>query len=161
MPQHHVEVRVSRQTYSDNIRSLRASVAPSQICVVMKANAYGHGLEPLAPVAVGAGAEHLGICTNPGAQTVRRPPLPVKLLRLRRAPPAELDQSVAELDLEEQIGTMQAAEYLAAAGRRRGRDVLVHLKIDSGMGRGGFFPEDMAAIRKAISLSGIRVRGVM
>jgi alanine racemase len=161
MGQHHVEVRVSRQTFRNNVQSLRTLVAPSKLCVVMKANAYGHGLEALAPVAVEAGADYLGICTNPEAETVRRLALPVKLLRLRMALRPELDQSVAELDMEEQIGTMQAAEHLAKAGRRRGRDVLVHLKIDTGMGRGGFFPEDLKTVREAVKLQGLRVRGVM
>jgi alanine racemase len=34
----------------------------------MKANAYGHGLSALAPVAVEAGADIIGICTNPEAE---------------------------------------------------------------------------------------------
>ena len=56
MPQHHVEVRVSRQAFLENIQAVRALVAPAKVCVVMKANAYGHGLEALRR-AVEAGAD--------------------------------------------------------------------------------------------------------
>jgi len=127
----------------------------------MKANAYGHGLEALAPVAVEGGADRIGICTNPEAEKVRALGLRIPLLRPRMALPRELDQSVSELDIEEQVGSLQAAEYLAQAGVRRGRPVDVHLKIDTGMGRGGFFPEELSQIRDVLALEGLRLRGVM
>ena len=67
MNQHHIEVSVSRDKFKNNISHIRNIVKPSQLCVVMKANAYGHGLESLAPTAIAAGADYIGICTNPEA----------------------------------------------------------------------------------------------
>ena len=55
MAQHHVQVLVSRANFFGNVQYLRQLVGPAKLCVVMKANAYGHGLEALAPVAVEAG----------------------------------------------------------------------------------------------------------
>src|ERR1700722_198577 len=161
MAQHHVEVLVSREKFFNNIQFVRRLVSPSKLCVVMKANAYGHGLEALAPVAVEAGADMLGICTNPEAETIRRLGLSVPLLRLRMALEAEMEESVRELDVQEQVGSREAAAYLSAAGMRRGRPVDVHLDIDMGMGRSGFFPEQIGAIRQAMSLPGLRIAGVM
>jgi alanine racemase len=74
---------------------------------------------------------------------------------------AEMEESVRELDIEEQVGSREAAEYLSAAGVRRGRPVAVHLDIDTGMGRSGFFPEQIATIREVMSLPGLRIAGVM
>jgi alanine racemase len=161
MAQHHVQVLVSREKFFNNIQCLRRLVAPSKLCVVMKANAYGHGLAALAPVAVEAGADMLGICTNPEAETVRRLGLKVPLLRLRMALEAEMEESVGELDVEEQVGSLEAADYLSAAGVRRGRPVDVHLDIDTGMGRSGFFPEQIDTIRRVMSLPGLSIAGVM
>src|SRR3984957_7274655 len=104
MAQHHVQVRVSRENFFQNIQYLRGLVAPAKICVVMKANAYGHGLEALAPVAAEAGADMIGICTNPEAETIRRIGLKIPLLRLRMALEAEMEESVRELDIEERGG---------------------------------------------------------
>src|SRR3984885_13299271 len=132
MAQHHVEVLVSRERFARNIEYVRKLVAPSKLCVVMKANAYGHGLEALAPVAVEAGADVIGICTNPEAEKIRRLGLRVPLLRLRMALEAEMEESIRELDIEEQVGSWDAAEYLADAGVRRGRPVKVHLEVDTG-----------------------------
>jgi alanine racemase len=161
MAQHHVQVLVSRENFSNNIKYMRGLVAPSKLCVVMKANAYGHGLEALAPVAAAAGADMIGICTNPEAETIRRLGLKTPLLRLRMALEAEMDESVRELDIEEQVGSREAAAYLSAAGVRRGRPVNVHLDIDTGMGRSGFFPEQMELIREVMGLPGLRIAGVM
>src|ERR1700722_10647379 len=161
MAQHHVEVLVSREKFFNNIQFVRQLVAPSRLCVVMKANAYGHGLEALAPVAAEAGADMLGIWTNPEAETIRRLGLKVPLLRLRMALETEMEESVRELDIEEQVGSREAAEYLSAAGVRRGRPVSVHLDIDTGMGRSGFFPEQIETVRQAMSLPGLRIAGVM
>jgi alanine racemase len=161
MAQHHVQVLVSRENFFRNIQYLRRLVAPSKLCVVMKANAYGHGLEALAPVAVEAGADMLGICTNPEAETIRRMGLKVPLLRLRMALEAEMEESVRELDVQEQVGSREAAACLSAAGVRRGRPVDIHLDIDTGMGRSGFFPEQIGTIRETMSLPGLRIAGVM
>jgi alanine racemase len=161
MAQHHVQVSVSRENFFKNVQYLRRLVAPAKLCVVMKANAYGHGLEALAPVAVEAGADMLGICTNPEAETIRRLGLNVPLLRLRMALEAEMEESVRELDVQEQVGSREAAAYLSAAGVRRGRPVEVHLDIDTGMGRSGFFPEQVDTIRQVMRLPGLSVAGVM
>jgi alanine racemase len=161
MAQHHVEVLVSRGKFFGNIQYLRQLAAPSKLCVVMKANAYGHGLEALAPVAVEAGADMIGICTNPEAETIRRLGLKIPLLRLRMALEREMEESVRELDIQEQVGSSEAAAWLSAAGVRRGRPVDAHLDIDTGMGRSGFFPEQLDEIRQAMRLPGLRIAGVM
>jgi hypothetical protein len=67
-PQKHIEVAISRSAFAHNIRWLLESLAPAKLCVVMKSDAYGHGLSPLLDTTVKAGASYLGICTN----TIRR-----------------------------------------------------------------------------------------
>jgi alanine racemase len=162
MTHHHVEVRVSRPTFYRNVRYLRQLVSPAKLCVVMKANAYGHGLEALLPAAVEGGADVIGICTNPEAAAIRRNGfLSMPLLRLRMALPAELEESVASLNVQEQVGDEQVAQQLSAAGVRRGRPVQVHLKIDTGMGRCGFYPEALETMRAIAKLPGLEIVGLM
>ncbi len=161
MNQHHIEVTVSARNFKDNIRHIRDLVAPAQLCVVMKANAYGHGLKQLAPTAVTAGADYIGICTNPEAKIVRDLGLDVKLLRLRMALPEELAESIDHLNIEEQVGTMEAAEYLSNAGVKRGKKIPVHINIDTGMGRSGFFSNQIEELKKLCELPGISIVGIM
>jgi alanine racemase len=74
---------------------------------------------------------------------------------------AEMEESVRDLDVQEQVGSCEAAAWLSAAGVRRGRPVDVHLDIDTGMGRSGFFPEQIEIIRQTMRLPGLRIAGVM
>ena len=115
--QHHIQVVVSRPTFYENILYLRKTIAPSKICVVLKSNAYGHGLAALAPVAVAAGADYLGVCTNPEAAAIRQMGIDVPLFRLRMGLPEELDESAAELDMDEQVGTLGTGRVSGDAGQ--------------------------------------------
>lgn len=159
--QNHVTVNVSPAVFARNIRHLRQRVQPAKLCVVMKADAYGHGLEALAPVAVQAGADYIGVCTNNEARVVRRRGIDVPLLRLRSALPEEYEESAESLHLEEQVGSRDVADYLHALGRRRGQPIPVHLKIDTGMGRSGFLPGDAEGVKHVCGLAGLRVVGIM
>lgn len=161
MKQHHIEVTVCAKTFADNIRHIRTLASPAQLCVVMKANAYGHGLKALAPTAVNAGADYIGICTNPEAAIIRDLGLKVKLLRLRMGFPQEFEESIDSLEIEEQVGTIEAATYLSAAGVKRNKRIPVHLNIDTGMGRSGFFSDQIEEIKKACSLPGLKIVGMM
>lgn len=161
MNQHHIEVKVSASEFKNNISYIRNRVKPSQLCVVMKANAYGHGLKQLAPTAVAAGADYIGICTNPEATIIRDLSLNVKLLRLRMALPEELRESIDSLNIEEQIGTIEAANYLSEAGFKRGKKIPVHINIDTGMGRSGFFSNQIEELKQVCGLPGIDIVGIM
>ncbi|MBN1668493.1 MAG: alanine racemase, partial [Anaerolineales bacterium] len=54
-----VEVDLGR--LADNYRAIRAQVAPAAMMPVLKANAYGHGLLPVARLMEALGAEYLGV----------------------------------------------------------------------------------------------------
>lgn len=159
--QKHVTVNISPAVFAANLRYLRQRVRPARLCVVMKSDAYGHGLEALAPVALAAGADYIGVCTNGEAGVVRRLSPDVPLLRLRSALPDEYEESVTSLHLEEQVGSVGVADFLNDLGQRRGTPVPVHLKIDTGMGRSGFLPGEREDIKRVCSLKGLRVVGVM
>lgn len=157
----HIQVEISRAVFGNNIRHLREHLAPAKLCVVMKANAYGHGLEGLLDTAVSAGADCLGICTNDEAATIRRRHPSFPIMRLRAALASELDESADRLDVKEMVGSREVAEYLARLGRRRGRAVPVHVNAGPGMGRTGFLAEDLGGLTSVSGLDGSWVRGIM
>jgi alanine racemase len=159
--QNHVTVNISPGIFAENIRYLRQYAQPAKLCVVMKSDAYGHGLEALAPVAVRAGADCIGVCTNHEARVVRRQRIHIPILRLRSALPDEYEESARSLHLEEQVGSRMVADFLHELGRRSGAAIPVHIKIDTGMGRSGFLPGEVENIKHVCNLSGLRVVGIM
>ncbi|MEA3278658.1 MAG: alanine racemase [Pseudomonadota bacterium] len=159
--QKHIEVTISRSAFANNIRWMRERMAPARLCVVMKSDAYGHGLSALLETAIAAGADYLGICTNVEAAEVRRKRPEQPVMRLRAALPDELSESVERLNVEEMVGSREVAEFLNRLGRERSRPVPVHLKVDTGMGRTGFLSEELDDARRVCTMEGLRVRGIM
>lgn len=159
--QKHIEVAISRSAFGKNVRWLRERLAPAKLCVVMKSDAYGHGLSELLDTAVGAGADYLGICTNDEAAQIRTGHPDHPIMRLRAALPNELEESIESLQVEEIVGSARVAEFLDGLGKRRGRPVPIHLKLDTGMGRTGLLPDELEQAKRVCAMRGLRVRGIM
>ncbi len=74
--------------------------------------------------------------------------------------PEGIEESAGALNVEEEVGTWEQAQFLSNLGRRRRRDIPVHINIDTGMGRSGFFPDQLELIRQVCQLPGLRIRGL-
>lgn len=138
-----------------NVRAL-ARRAGRPVMAVVKADAYGHGAVAVARAARAAGATWLGVSTTDEGLELRRAGDPGPILVLGGLYPDEVEAAVAA-DLTPVLHTMPAGgadggttdpagavlARLAAAGRRRGRPVAVHLEVDTGMQRLGLAPQDL------------------
>jgi len=136
---------------------------PAAVMAVVKADAYGHGLVPVARNAVAAGASWLGTAQITEALALRRAGLECRILTWLYAPGAPLDDCVgADIDLS--VPALWALDEVRAAARAVGRPARVHLKVDTGMGRNGIgvdeFPQLLNAALAAEHAGEIRVVGV-
>ncbi|WP_130513413.1 alanine racemase [Krasilnikovia cinnamomea] len=156
------EVRIDLDAIRDNVATLRA-LTPAEVMAVVKADGYGHGMLPAARAAVAGGATWLGVCTLDEALELRRGGIRVPVLAWLVAPGLPLERGVAaDVDLNA-AGTEQLAEVVAAA-RRAGRSARVHLKLDTGLSRGGAplaeWPHLLEAAGKAQADGEVEVVGV-
>ncbi|GAB1689355.1 alanine racemase [Krasilnikovia sp. M28-CT-15] len=156
------EVRIDLDAIRDNVATLRA-LTTAEIMAVVKADGYGHGSLPAARAAVAGGATWLGVCTLDEALELRRGGLRVPVLAWLVAPGLPLEQGVAaDIDLNA-ASTSQLAEVVTAA-RRAGRPARVHLKLDTGLARGGAplaqWPPLLEAAGKAQADGDVEVVGV-
>jgi len=119
-----------------NIEALRDHVAPAAVMIVVKADAYGHGMIECARVAREAGADWLGVATPEEALSVRAAGDRGRLLAWLYGPETELAPLLsADVDVSAQSEEQIAAIVVAAGiAERRAR---VHLKIDTGLSRNG------------------------
>lgn len=128
---------------------------------VVKANAYGHGVLPVAMVALEAGATWLGVACPEEAVPLREAEIRVPILVLGPASP-EQAALVVRLGLEQCVSDPGQAEALAMEATKLQREVRIHLKIDTGMGRVGVKPSE--AVRTAERLvrhPGLTLVGLM
>jgi alanine racemase len=122
-----------------NVRRLRAAAPSAELMAVVKADAYGHGMVPVARAALDAGAGWLGVALVDEALALRGAGISAPVLAWLPVPGGPFAKAVdAGVDLSAADGRLLIE--IADAARRTGRTARVHLEIDSGMGRGGCSP---------------------
>jgi alanine racemase len=139
------QARIDLHAIRDNIALLRAHVAGTEVMAMVKAEAYGHGMVESARAALAGGATWLGVAKLAEGLALRAAGLEVPILVCLGVPGEPYVQAVtAGLDLT--AGAAWMLRELAAAARTAGRTARVHLKVDSGMSRGGAGPGDWPAV---------------
>jgi len=152
---------VSLSALRHNCRRARELSGPDvAVMAVVKADAYGHGAVPAARAFLDAGAQALGVSSVAEAVELRRAGLAGALLVLGGAFPGEEETVVAQ-DLAVALWDADQARALAGAARTAGRQVAVHLKVDTGMTRLGLDLADVSSFAALVrGLGTLRVAGV-
>lgn len=139
------EVVVDLEAIRSNVRWLAAQTS-AQLMVVVKADGYGHGMVPVAKAARAAGAGWLGVATLAEARALRAAGDRGRLM-CWLAVPGESYAEVLAADVDvAAYSVAQLREIEAAAGDAPAR---VHLKIDTGLIRGGALLSDWADLVRA------------
>src|SRR5687768_17585048 len=116
-----------------NLENIRSHVAPSKVLVVLKANAYGHGVDGVAPF-IAPFADYLGVALVEESVHLRKLGIKTPILVMGGTLPEQLpdffehDLTLAASSLD----LLTAAEQMAESTRK---PLKVHLKIDTGMER--------------------------
>ncbi len=145
----------------DNVRALRG-LLPRNVSYlsVVKADAYGHGLPEVVERLAGCGVDLYGVANVTEAAAVRRidPRRPILLLS---ALLPEEDPCLARYNLTATVSAEDEVARFDEAGRRGGRRIPVHMKIDTGMGRLGVWHEIAGALyRKLAEARHLELRGI-
>ncbi len=147
----------------DNLALLRAAAGPGvPIRPVVKADAYGHGAIPVARALVDAGVDGLCVAALDEALALRAARIRSPILALYPIPPAWAPEaarraiSVAAGDLV-LLNELLTAIRSGRPGRRRLR---IELEVETGLGRGGFLPEDVVVAATAIRAGGAVLSGL-
>jgi alanine racemase len=144
-----------------NIDAARKKAGPHpKICVPVKADAYGHGAVPVSRCALEAGADYLAVAAVSEGAELRAAGITAPVFLLSQALPEEMAEIVS-LELIPFVSDGEAAETAARAAEQAKKNLTIHLKVDTGMGRMGCHPEaapELAAkivSQKWLSLGGV------
>ena len=156
------EVRIDLDAIRDNVALLRAGTT-AKVMAVVKGDGYGHGMLPSARAALAGGATWLGVATLDEGLALRRAGIEAPVMAWLHSPGLPLHEGVAA-DLDLSAGNLELLGELVVAARRAERTARVHLKIDTGLARGGAtaaeWPELLEAAAKAQVDGEIEVVGV-
>jgi alanine racemase len=127
-----------------DLSAIRANVALLKekagvnLLAVVKADAYGHGLVPVAKAALEGGANWLGVALLEEAITLRKAGITAPILAWL-VPPGSDFKSAVDHNIDIAVSSIKALEEVGAVtGSKRPR---IHLEVDTGMTRGGFLSE--------------------
>ena len=131
------EARVDLDRIKSNIKHLKG-FSHTPVMAVVKADAYGHGLVPVAKAALDAGASSLGVALLEEAITLREAGITAPILAWL-VPPGSDYKLAIDNQIELAASSIKALEEIGAVKSKfRPR---VHLEVDTGMTRGGFLGE--------------------
>jgi alanine racemase len=141
------EVRVDLDAIRDNVATLCAATR-AEVMAVVKGDGYGHGMLPSARAALAGGATWLGVCTLGEALELRRNGITAPVLAWLLAPGLPLHEGVAA-DVDLNAASPDQLDELVTAARRAERPARAHLKLDTGLARGGATAADWPALLEA------------
>ena len=132
----------------------------AKIMAVVKADGYGHGAVTAARAALAGGAAELAVATAEEGLELRHAGIDAPVLVLGAADPCTAEEAVRQ-DLTLTVCSRSMAETCRIAAERAGKPAMVHLKVDSGMGRLGVrTPEERDRVLEALSAdSSVRLTG--
>ena len=152
-----------------NLAALRRECGDGpQICAALKANAYGHGLEIVAPVLLAEGVELAAVSRLIEAMQLRRLGWLRPILCLgqpfaiaRETERAHRLDATVDHDVCPTLTRIEDARDLSHCALAAGRVIDVHVNVDTGIGRMGVPPGDLLALCRAIhELPGLALKGI-
>jgi len=137
-------IEVDTKVIESNFTNLKSLLAPAtKFCAVVKSNAYGHGLFEFAKTIEKIGADFLAVDSITEAIRLCKEGIKKPILILGYTLPERLVEA-ADNDI---AITVSQFETLADVEKLTGAKALkVHIKVDTGMHRQGFLPDDIAAV---------------
>jgi len=151
---------ISLAAVRHNTRVIRKRIGKaSGVMAIVKADAYGHGMIPVARASLEAGAKWLGVATVDEALAIRKQGIDSPLLILGPTFQADADTLVRN-NISVAVGSLKIARALGKAAGKRRTKAKVHIKVDTGMGRFGFWWKELIRLLPEISrIQGITLEG--
>ena len=165
-PSHRALATVSTAALQKNFTLLDSLVArhgegprPPRTIAVVKANAYGHGAELVVPALLASGCSFFAVATPDEAHTVRKLAPNADILILGYTPPSLAPDLINE-GLIQTVFSSDYAKELEENTKATKNSLKIHLKIDGGMCRLGFLPENIVELNEVSAHPHLRTVGI-
>lgn len=146
---------------ADNYKKIAEYAHPAEIIAVVKADAYGHGVERCAHALYNCGCRFFAVATANEALQMRRLFSDCEILILGNTPNVELANILSDNDIIITLGSLEYAKRLEQE-LSNGRKLRCHIKLDTGMNRIGFSTrdEDFSELASVFDVKGLEIEGL-
>ncbi|MDE3045524.1 MAG: alanine racemase [Verrucomicrobiota bacterium] len=157
---HPAWIEVDLEQFRKNLQVIRGRIGKRLLCLPLKANAYGHGLVPMALAAEEFGVDVIAVsCLKEGAE-LRRAGVRSPILVFGAIHEEQIGDLI-EHGLEFSLSSKFKAELVAKKCREKELQCSVHLEVDTGMRRTGMRPETALTLFEELKRHEcFRIRGI-
>ncbi len=162
LPIRPTRAEINLANLSHNLRQFRAHLPPrTRIMAVVKADAYGHGAVEVSRRALEEGADYLGVALPSEGRALREADIKAPIL-VFGSTPRDMVPLLFRCNLTPTVYTWELAREISREAVRRGEEISLHVKVDTGMGRVGIYPPEDAVsfLDRLKSLPGLKVEGI-
>ncbi len=154
-----LEVNLDNIKY--NIESLKNYLGPTRLMAVLKSDAYSHGTVNILDTIIGSGVDYLAVASLNEALEIRKYNKDFPLLILGFGELSSFDLIVKN-KITQTVYDLDQAKLLSQAGERLNMKAKLHIKVNTGMNRLGFRPNDegLRLIEEVFSLPMLEVEGI-
>ena len=152
---------VNLDAIAQNVKNIKKLIGKKkELMAVVKGNAYGHDILEISSVVLENGATRLAVARLEEAIFLRKAGItvPILVLGLTLKPQAE---SLVSYDITPTVCEFEMIEKLSESAVQMNKMTKIHLKVDTGMGRIGIFPDDVLKFIKRIkALKKVEIEGI-
>lgn len=144
-----------------NISQIKKQTNNSDIIAVVKTNAYGHGVLEIIPVLIKNNITKLAVATIDEAITIREKFNNVLILIFNYTS-LEISHMLYEYDFQQSVFSYEYATDLSNIAIKNNKIINIHIKLDTGMSRLGFYTDDKSIeqIKEIYNMKGLNVIGI-
>jgi alanine racemase len=155
-------VELDLEAIAQNCERLKALAGPGvEVMVVLKADAYGHGAVRIAHTVLAHGARRLAVACLNEAVVLRQAGVDAPILIPGYLPPWQAREALL-YNVTCAVFSDEVVQALSAAAQDLRATARVHLKVDTGMGRLGLFPEEARPFLQRVGhLPGLAWEGIL
>jgi alanine racemase len=151
---------IDAQALLSNITLLQERFGPARLMAVVKADAYGHGMGIVAPIAAAHGVTDFGVATVAEGVALRALLPDFSIFVIAATLPADAE-AIVQHRLTPFLSTLALGQALAHAAQALGTRAEAHLEVDTGIGRAGVRWDAAAALLSQLdALPGLQITGL-
>jgi len=144
--------RVDLDAIRANLRLLRSRAGEAEVMAVVKADAYGHGMIPVARVARDEGLTWLGVALPSEALQLRASGDSGRVLAWLWTPGDPDIVRCVEAEIDISVSSVWAVNEVVAAARAVGQRARIHIKVDTGLTRNGVSVDELPSLIDAVKV---------
>ena len=159
MPLRPTYLEVNLSTLRKNVEAIRQKVSPAKVLVMLKANAYGHGIEGVAPY-IEPYVDQIGVAILDEGIALRKMGIKKPVLVAGGTLP-NLVPYYLENDLTLTVSSYEILYAAELAAQAAGKKLKIHIKIDTGMERSGIrWYEAAPFLEKTLACTNLDIEGI-